>query len=253
MTDINPMDLTGKNVMLVGTESETCESLARQLISLGSKLVAVDPDKSKLEELVRVTGSDNFSIYSFNIFDNALIENAISDISNTFGVFDGFVYCAGSGGVKPLSFTNNEFIAGMMNFNLYPFVEIVRCLNKKGRFSEGGSIVALSSISSIKGLKSKTAYSASKAALDASVRCIAAELGSKKIRVNSVMKGWTESDMKRDFISTNMELSEENDVRRQFLGPTSSHELANLIAFLLSDATRTITGTSIVIDGGYTL
>ena len=188
-----------------------------------------------------------------NIYENTEIEPNFKQISIDCGVFDGFVYCAGIGGVRPLSFTKYPFMHEMMNANLYSFIEMVRCITKKNCFAHGGSIVAISSVSSIKGLKSKTAYCASKAALDASVRCMAAELSEKRIRVNSILKGWVESDMKKDFIKSNMELNENNDFKRQLLGVIDPVEIANTVAFLLSDATKTITGISLVLDGGYTL
>jgi NAD(P)-dependent dehydrogenase (short-subunit alcohol dehydrogenase family) len=113
--------------------------------------------------------------------------------------------------------------------------------------------VCISSVSSIRGLKSKTAYSASKAALDASVRCLAAELSNRKIRVNSILKGWVKPDMERDFIKDNMALNETDDLNRQLLGVIDTIEVANTVAFLMSDATMSITGTSLILDGGYTL
>ena len=111
----------------------------------------------------------------------------------------------------------------------------------------------MSSVSSIRGLKSKVAYCASKAALDAAVRAIAAELGERKIRVNSILKGWVEADMKQGFIQDNMSLSENDDFKKQILGVVSSDDIANSIVFLLSDASKSITGTALLVDGGYTL
>jgi enoyl-[acyl-carrier-protein] reductase (NADH) len=59
--------------------------------------------------------------------------------------------------------------------------------------------------------------------------------------------------MKKDFIKSNMELSENSDFKRQLLGVINPVEVANTVAYLLSDATKTITGISLVLDGGYTL
>jgi NAD(P)-dependent dehydrogenase (short-subunit alcohol dehydrogenase family) len=141
----------------------------------------------------------------------------------------------------------------MFERNVFAFLEIIRHLLKKRLINEGASILALSSVSSIKGLKSKSVYSASKAALDAAIRGIAAELSSKKIRVNSIQKGWVSSDMNLGFIKSNTAISESDDFSRQLLGAIEPEELANLVTFLLSDAVKTLTGQAIVLDGGYTL
>jgi NAD(P)-dependent dehydrogenase (short-subunit alcohol dehydrogenase family) len=250
---INPMDLSGKQILVAGAASDTGKAIILQLTGLGASTVIVDLSKEMLEEIKGEISDEKIKTHAFDIYSSSEIFTNLCLISERFGVFDGFVYCGGMGGVKPLSFTKPEFIRDMMNANLFSFIEMVRSICKKDRFKNGGSIVAISSVSSIMGLKSKTAYSASKAALDASIRCLAAELSTKAIRINSVLKGWLDSDMEKDFIATNMELDESNDIKRQLLGPTSVLELANTVAFLLSDATKTITGTALLIDGGYSL
>jgi len=191
-------------------------------------------------------------IHQIDFYQTELIEPFVkSNFSNQ--LFTGLVYAAGIGGVRPLGLTKTNFLHSMMNANLYAFVEWVRCVCKKNKFQEGGSVVAVSSVSSIKGLKSKIAYSASKAALDAAVRGMAAELAERKITVNSILKGWVKADMQHDFIQDNMALSNNSDLAKQMLGVIDNADLAKLIVFLLSDNARFITGTNMLLDGGYTL
>lgn len=249
---INPMELSGKQILLALSVSELSDVIISQLCKLGAKVVVISNSEGNQFEISdSIRG--NVAFYSFDIYNNVEIEIQLNKIHEEFGVFNSFVFAGGIGGVRSLSFTKYSFVQEMMNANLFSFIEMVRCITKKGCFASGGSIVAISSVSSIKGIKSKTGYSASKAALDASVRCIAAELSLKKIRVNSILKGWLESDMEIGFIKSNMELNENNDLKKQLLGTINSIEVANLVAFLLSDATKTITGTSLLLDGGYTL
>jgi NAD(P)-dependent dehydrogenase (short-subunit alcohol dehydrogenase family) len=249
---INPLELTGKQILVAGATSDTGQAIVAQLVSLGAGVVMTDSSEELLTE-IKQRNRNNLCFYAFNIYENSLIENKFMQISKECGAFDGFVYCAGIGGIRPVAYTNYSFTHKMMNANLYSFIEMVRCITRKNCFKQGGSIVALSSISSIKGLKSKTAYSASKAALDAAARCMAAEFGGKGIRVNTILKGWVKSDMGKDFVKTNMELSENDDFKRQFLGVIEPIDVANAVVFLLSDAARIITGTSFILDGGYTL
>jgi NAD(P)-dependent dehydrogenase (short-subunit alcohol dehydrogenase family) len=250
---INPMDLSSKRILVVGASSETGETIVKQILSLGANVIMVDCFEDKVKDIFNKLSSPQLSYHTFDFYNNAEIEVNIKHLNLTFGVFDGFVYCAGKGGVRPLQLTKNAFIHDMMNANLYSFVETVRCVTKKGFFNNGGSMVAISSVSSIKGLKSKISYSASKAALDASIRGMAAELSEKKIRINSILKGWVTSDMKLDFIQDNMELNKNEDFAKQILGVIEPIEIANTVCFLLSDATKTITGTSIIHDGGYSI
>lgn len=245
---INPMELTGKKIIIAGASSEIGKAIVTQVAKLGAKVVMIDKFN---EEPVDVGVESRF--YSFDIYDVKALESNLKIIIEESGPFDGFVFAAGIGGVRPLSFTKTEFVHKMMSANVYTFIEMVRDLVKNKGLTKGGSIVSISSVSSIKGLKSKIAYSASKAALDAAVRSLAAELSSKKIRVNSILKGWISSDMDKDFIKNNRSLNENDDFAKQLLGVIEPYELANTVAFLLSDATKTITGTSLLLDGGYTL
>ena len=250
---INPIGLIGKNILIAGAANETGEAIARQLSMLGATLLLADNSKEKLEDIQKRLPESTIALYAFDFYDVSKIEAHFKQIVNDFGAFHGFVFAAGMGGNRPLALTKPAFVHEMMNANLYSFIEMVRCITKKNSFFPGGSIVAVSSVSSIKGLRSKTAYCASKAALDAAVRCMAAELGDKKIRVNSILKGWVTADMKKDFIKNNVSLSENDDFKKQVLGAIDPVELANTVSFLLSDATKTITGTSLLLDGGYTL
>ncbi len=250
---VNPLNLTGKKIMVAGVSSAIGEHIVYQLLELGAELVLVDSNVEKLEALSVSSGGKLKCAPTFDIYSSEDIEPNFKEICKKNGAFNGFVFAGGIGGVRPLSFTKNKFLHEMMNANLYTFLEMVRCITKKDCFEEGGSIVAISSVSSIRGLKSKTAYSASKAALDASIKNMAAELAEKKIRVNSILKGWATCDIELDFIKSNMELNANNDFAKQLLGAIEPVEIANTVAFLLSDATRTITGTALLLDGGYTL
>lgn len=167
--------------------------------------------------------------------------------------FSGIVYAEGIGGVRPAKLNNLDFIQEMFTANVFQFLELIRHCLKQKRIKPCASILTLSSVSSIKGLKSKSVYSASKAALDAAVRGIAAELAPQGIRVNSILKGWVDADMSLDFIESNMKLSSGSDFEQQLLGAISVEEISNLVEFLLSNKVKSITGTSLLIDGGYTL
>jgi len=250
---LNPMDLTNKKILVVGATSETGETITNQLLNLGAEVVMVDDNEERLITIADKCNNPRLNFNCIDIYNNQEIESGMKQMAANFGAFDGLVFCAGKGGVRPLQLTKNNFLHNMMNANLYSFIEVVRCLTKKGSFNNGGSIVVISSVSSIKGLKSKISYSASKAALDASVRGMAAELSEKKIRVNSILKGWVTSDMKLDFIQDNMELNKNEDFAKQLLGVIEPIEIANTVSFLLSDATKTITGISMLHDGGYSL
>lgn len=236
--------LLSKNILVLGGNSEISLKIVDILSASGADVTFVSSKET--DDITFLKQQFHVNFYDFTLFSTFVNEYFKHP-------FDGIVYAGGTGGVRPLKLNNPEFVQSMFHENVFAFFELVRLLLKKRLINKGASIVALSSVSSIKGLKSKSVYSASKAALDAAVRGMAAELAEKKIRVNSIQKGWVSSDMNLDFIQSNMALSEDNDFSKQILGVIEPEELACLVQFLLSDAVKTLTGTNLLLDGGYTL
>lgn len=214
----NPMALSGKSILVVSSNSSLDNTIVRVLQELGAKAFVVDN---------------------------------VSSI-NGDAVFDGFFWGCVHSDFRPLKMVSHENMEQIMNDNYFAFIDVLRDLIKRKAIAMNASIVAMSSISSIRAMKAKMAFSAAKAALDASVRSLALELAPKGIRINTIQKGAVDVDFEKGHIQAVNSLNEDM-TGRQVLGLTTASEVANLVAFLLSDATKTMTGTSIVIDGGYTL
>ena len=179
------------------------------------------------------------------------IESCINMIVKECGPIDGLVYSAGIGDVRPLKMSKYDFMLRVMNINFFSFVEIIRCISKRGAYKEGLSIVGISSVAAQYGVQSRTAYSASKGAMDSAMRTMAKELGSKGIRVNNIAPGTTRSSM-IDMYDTYASISEENKLlaSRQYLGECETIDVANAALFLLSEKSRKITGIILNVDGG---
>jgi NAD(P)-dependent dehydrogenase (short-subunit alcohol dehydrogenase family) len=96
------------------------------------------------------------------------------------------------------------------------------------------------------------AYSAAKAAVDGMVRALAAELAGRRIRVNSIISGAVATAMHNDFVETVNATLVDNYRNLHLLGFGEPSDIADAATFLLSDASTWITGTSLVVDGGYT-
>lgn len=215
---MNPMSLAGKRILAVNSGSSLDKAIVNTLQELGAKVYVME-DASAIS-----------------------VDEA----------FDGFFWGGVHSDFRPLKMVSHDNMAQIMNDNYFAFIDLLRDLIKQKRIAKNASIVAMSSISSIRAMKAKMVFSAAKAALDASVRSLALELAPKGIRINTIQKGAVDVDFEKDHIQAVNSLNEDM-AGRQVLGLTAASEVANLVAFLLSDATRTMTGTSIVIDGGYTL
>lgn len=223
------MVLTGKRVLIHGKNSGIDKAIVGKLSDLGAELVQLS--------------QSNISC----------IESDVRNILNESGPFDGFVFTFMHSDFRPLQLVKPDVVSVIINDNYAVFVETMRVLRKNKGLKNGSSVVALSSISSIRAMKAKMVFCSSKAALDAAIRCLAVELADKGIRFNSIQKGVVDTDFEKDHIMDVTAINEGLAEKMTPLGHSTAEEVANVVAFLLSDATRTITGSSIVIDGGYSL
>lgn len=244
---VNIIDLSGKTIIVSGAGSGIGQNTAYILAEQGAVAIMMDVDAEGLAKTASIGGERCIPI-TIDLTDSSAIVDAVSQIVEKYGKLDGLVHCAGISSRKPLNVLSKDGFSKVMDVNFYSFVDLVKNCAKKKHINDGASIVVMSSISSIRGYKAKTEYCVSKAAVDAFVRCMALELADRKIRVNSIMAAevLTPLALKARETNTSVGASDFNAP----LGPSDPYEVANTIAFLLSDATKTITGTSIMIDGG---
>ena len=242
------IDLSNKNIIVTGAASGIGRETAIVASKVGAKVVMLDLSEEGLRVTMSLLEGGGHSAHVIDLCDTGSIAPLIKTIAEQHGMIDGVVHCAGISSRKPLNVLSKNGFSKIMDINFYSFVELVRQTTKKKYFSDGGSIVVMSSISSIKGYKAKTEYCVSKAAVDSFVRCIAAELADRKIRVNSVMAAEVLTPLALKARETNAAVGANGFSAP--LGPSDPYEVANTICFLLSNATKTITGTSLLIDGG---
>lgn len=245
-------DFSGKHFVVTGASSGIGRATAVFLSKCGARLSIVARRQDMLDETLSLMSGEGHKAYSYDLSDPDGIEALVKQMVSDSGPLSGMVYCAGNAEVKPLKFTKTASLEKTMKVNFYSFVEFIRCIAAKGNYTEHSSLVAISSISSQVGTAAKTAYCASKAAMDAAVRCIAKELSAKKIRVNSIQPSWVNTQMLCDYNSDWGDTDfAKNSMAKQLLGITDPDEIAAMAAYLLSDAAKTITGSAVRVDSGY--
>lgn len=235
---MNNYDLSQKRILFVGGQTGLDEAIL--FLLKGSMGILTDDNVHE-----RLVIYENLAIGD--------IETDVKDIVRKSGGFDGVVFNVVHSDFRPLQFVKPELVSQITNDNYAVFIEVVRALKKCRGLKDGASIVAMSSISSSRAMKAKMAFCASKAALDAAVRCLAVELADRGIRVNSIQKGAVDVDVEKAHIQDVMAVRSEATIQENTapLGKVKADEIAQVVAFLLSDAVKTITGTTIVVDGGY--
>ncbi|KEJ92149.1 SDR family NAD(P)-dependent oxidoreductase [Synergistes jonesii] len=248
---LNPLDLTGKKIFVAGASSGIGRAVAVYLSKLGANIAIAARREDKLQETLSVMEGENHRYYVCDFNNTDTIEPVVAAAVKDIGPFSGLVYSAGLSQMRPLAMLRTSDINAVMTVNLYAFVEFAKCITKKKNVTTPASIVAVSSVASLLGDKAKLSYCSSKAALEASTRCMAKELGHRGIRVNTIRPTWVNTGMMDVFFKEWKDSADaESHLAQHYAGVVQPDELAAMCAFLLSDNSKTITGTAISIDSG---
>ena len=249
----NPFSLSGKKIIITGASSGIGRQCAIDCSKMGATVMLVARNEKRLKETQKeMQQSERHSYYSIDLGQPDRIKELVETIVVTHGKLDGFIHAAGIEKTLPVKLLSIDDYETLFRVNTLSAFEFIRCFSNKKFFNDNGHIVLLSSITSIIGRGGVAAYAASKGAMVSAIRSMALELARKGICINCVSPGTILTPMMQDFLST---LSEEDYKKRIDgfpLGLGEVTDVSQLCLFLLSNASRWITGQNIVIDGGYT-
>ncbi len=246
------MDLSGKNIMVTGASSGIGKGIAIFLSKLGANVIMIARDENRLKETYDELEAGNHSYYLVDLNNLDQIGSLMTKICSNDLRLNGLVHSAGISVTTPLQYLKLSELNNIMSINFYSFIELVKHFSKRKHYEIGSSIVAISSISSKVGARGLTAYCASKGALESAVRAMALDLAPKKIRINTVAPSMIKTPIYSDLKEIVNNNNFENELKeRQFMGLGHPDDVAHASAFLLSDASKFITGTSLTVDGGY--
>ena len=190
---------------------------------------------------------------SYDLTDLDHHKELIADIVTRLGAIDGLVNCAGISTVLPFKLMTPDKVEEFFKTNVFATIELTRqVLSVKNVSKDGASVILFSSIMGCVGENAKSLYSLTKGALISGCRSLAIEYAPKHIRINVVSPGIVETAINRNQpYLTDPDKRKATEAKHP-LGLGTTDDVANLCVFLLSDASRWITGQNLVIDGGYT-
>jgi NAD(P)-dependent dehydrogenase (short-subunit alcohol dehydrogenase family) len=246
-----PMDLSGRCILVTGASSGIGRETARMLSRLNARTVLVGRNAERLQEtLDSLEGTDHL----VSVFDLSAVEEIpgwFKSVTSRTGPLHGLVHSAGMQLTLPIRSTSAAKLDLIMRTNFYSAAMLSRGFCQRGCYLPGSSVVFLSSIMALHGRASISAYSASKAALEGLCRSLAVELAQDKVRVNCVAPAMVQTEMLgrlREMLSEEQMGAIE---KMHPLGFGTPSDVAGAIAFLLADTGKWITGTTLVVDGGY--
>lgn len=243
-------DFSGKKYLVTGASSGLGKKVSEMLASCGAQVLTTARNRNKLEDLANNLSNGNHLFFPKDLMDDDYTDLFEYALSNGWKL-DGIVHCAGVSPILPVGSLTRERVDDCMTTNFFSFLELMRLFSKRKYRSEKGSVVAVSSISSLYPDKCQTLYAASKAALNTAVQGLALELNRSNVRVNVVLPGSMDTEMTRDAVAEGRIDNIERKLSKQILGLSKPEDVANVILFLLSDLASAITGRTIFADGGY--
>ena len=250
----NPYSLDGKKILVSGASSGIGRSTAIECSKLGASVVVTGRNEARLQGVFAELDKSNGQQHQMIVADVSTSEG-IDILINALSALDGISSNAGiSIGSKPIKFVKEDDLTTMFQTNSFSNVTLMRMLVKKKLLNNDASCVFTASIGGNESFVSGSAiYGMTKAALESFVKYAAIELAPKGIRCNSVCPGMIMTPL----TAPEGAISEEDlqkDAEKYLLKRYGKpEEVARTIAFLLSDASSFITGSSIVVDGGYTV
>ena len=240
-------NFSDENYVVTGASSGIGRQVTIELAGAGATVLGIGRNIERLEE-VKSHFPEKIITMALDVCDFKALQNAIDEFVKNFGKLSGGVHCAGINGFTPLRLYDMNLAEQIMRVNVFAGVELLRLITKKKYAKNSTSTVMLSSVSAHSSHKGLLAYAASKAALDIVVRNCAKEINDEGHRVNSIVAGNIDSPMTRDVSDfTNTEELK----RRHLLGIGKVSDVVGMVMFLLSDRADWITGSNIVVDGGY--
>lgn len=243
--------LRDKRILITGASSGIGRSCAILCSQLGAQIIACGRDQARLSKTLSALYGEGHISLSFELTDEHQIEDKLTGLKGSTPI-SGFIHCAGTERTNPLNTICMNDFTEMFKINVASAVVISRIIAKPQMHDKHGmSIVLISSVSGVMGEKGKIEYSATKSALLGLTKSLALDLAVKGIRVNDICPAMVKSEMlERMFLSLPKE-SVDKIKNMHLLGIPEAEDVANLAAYLISDLSRHITGTSMKIDSGY--
>lgn len=250
----NPFTLKNKVVVISGAASGIGRQCAINCSQMGAKLILLDLNAEGLEQtMTMVERFEDHFCSVINLTDYERVQEVIKEAVVKVGRITGLLNCAGISTTLPLNVAKPDTLDKFFRVNVYTAYFLTQAVCKVGNFSkEGGSIVFFSSAAGQFGETGKSIYGMTKGALYSVAKSLACELSRKNIRVNSISPGVIVTP-----INQNLPHIADPELRKQtealhLLGLGDPNDIANACIYLLSDASRWVTGSNLVVDGGFT-
>lgn len=247
----NPMDLTGRRILVTGASAGIGRATAVVLARLGARLLLNGRDAGRLEETAGRLEGQGHAAAPFDLSELEAVPGWVKQQAAD-GPFDGIAHCAGIQTLRPIRIFSAGFFDEVMHANLGSALALARGLRQKGCHAERAAMVLISSTAATAASPGNVVYAASKGGIIAATKGLAVELLSDGIRVNCVVPSIVETELIERGKQKLTGEQYEHLRRLQPMGFGHPDDIAHMIAYLLADTSRWMTGSIVTVDGGRT-
>ena len=245
--------LTNKNIIITGASSGIGRAIAIKCSMVGANIMLIGRNIKNLHQTKNMLSSGNHYIITLDLLETNEIQEVISQAIIKMGKISGFVHSAGCDFIYPLKMMKPKHYKPLFDLNVISGFELARMITKKANVAESGaSLIFIASVMGVVGTASKVGYCATKGAVISGVRAMALELAKQKIRVNCISPGQIlDTEMTDRTFASLSDAAIESIKASHPLGLGTADDVSMCAVFLLSSAGRWITGTNLIVDGGY--
>lgn len=241
--------LEGKVALITGGGTGLGFAMAKAMIDAGAEVILTGRREEVLRDACEKLGEKAQAI-PFDVTHTEEAKPLLSRIIKEYGRIDVLVNNAGIHCKKPVEAVTQEDLQAVMNTHVFGAYALSQAALPYMRQQKSGSIVFVSSMSAYIGLTNVTAYSAAKSAVLGLTKTLSSEVSADGIRVNTVVPGFIDTPMFHQAVDADLPR------QQKILGHTpmnrygTPEDVAWATVYLASDASRFVTGTSLLVDGG---
>lgn len=244
----NPFSLEGKTILVTGASSNIGRQIAIKCSEMGGKVIASARNEERLKETISAMTGEGHQIIPCELSD----AEHISTLVDLVPEIDGVVMCAAIFRTTPISHNRRKYTEEMFRVNTFSNIDLVQSLLKKRKIKDGGSILFISSVAAYRPYVGNALYSSTKGAINSFCQVLAVEQCNRRIRANCISPGIVQSDMVYEESAVTKEDWAKEEARFP-LGFGHTVDIAYAAVYILSDASKWVTGTNMIVDGGQSI
>ncbi|MBT3279186.1 MAG: SDR family oxidoreductase [Phycisphaerales bacterium] len=243
-------DLTDKQILVTGASSGLGQSIAIHAAQAGANVILLGRNPERLDETASQCDGRGVCV-QMDLMDLDALPKLVQSLAKEHGPLSGLVHSAGVYQNVPLRAIRGEKLQSTLALNVSAGVMLLKGLSVRGCHAETASAVFLSSVMGKVGQPGLAGYCMSKGAVEQAVKALALELQPDGIRVNAIAPSAIQTPMIDAAFATLGEPEREAILSTLPSGLGQPEDVAAAAIYLLSDASKFVTGTSMLVDGGY--